>query len=119
MAYALRVIGPVSRSNLRIIRLVRNAPAHAKIPIAFDTPEVAAMCADLKMVDPMEQGIDMAPQQVGLLPRSLFAIVCNHTSFLLYKYSLGPLIPFTSDSLKPETGSFPAYDLYLQRKPLP
>jgi hypothetical protein len=77
------------------------------------------MCADLRMVDPTEQGIDTTKEHEGLLPRSLFRLVCNHTSFLLYKYSLGPLIQFPTSLLPPEHGSWPTYDLHLQRQPLP
>jgi hypothetical protein len=119
MAHALRITGPITHQNLGIIRQVRNAFAHSKIPIDFDTPEVAAICADLRMVDPTEKGVDTTKEHEGLFPRSVFRLVCNHTSFLLYKYSLGPLIQFPTSDLKPEHGSWPTYDLYIQRQSLP
>ena len=42
LGYALRIYGPQSRANLTTMRHLRNAFAHAKIPLTFDTPEVAA-----------------------------------------------------------------------------
>ena len=38
LGYALRIYGPQVRSNLTIMRHLRNAFAHAKIPLTFDTP---------------------------------------------------------------------------------
>lgn len=72
------IAGPVSRQNLRLMRQIRNAFAHAKIPITFDTPEVAAVCADLVRInifDPPEE----PDQQTELTPRKRFQVVCNET----------------------------------------
>src|SRR4051794_11019772 len=43
LGHALRIYGPRTKSNLKTMRHVRNAFAHAKIPLTFDTPEVAAV----------------------------------------------------------------------------
>lgn len=44
MAEALRIIGPVSRSQLNFIRGIRNHFAHKYQPLDFDHPEIARLC---------------------------------------------------------------------------
>src|ERR1700733_9815244 len=39
-ARALKIIGPITNENLTIIRHVRNAFAHAKLPIDFQTSQI-------------------------------------------------------------------------------
>jgi hypothetical protein len=59
MAHVMEIIGPVTYANLRNIRQVRNAFAHAKVPINFKTAEVAAVCLDLQRInifDPTARG---------------------------------------------------------------
>jgi hypothetical protein len=51
MAYALKLIGRISRADLDIIRFLRNEFAHSRIPFDFDTPEVRAVCDKIKIVD--------------------------------------------------------------------
>jgi hypothetical protein len=120
VARALRIIGPVTNENLRLIRHVRNAFAHAKIPIEFKTPEIKALIDDLSpynmsVTPPVVTKSDKAFRS----PRNIFEDVCNSISEMLYIYSLGPKLQFDHHGLKDELGSFPQYDLYLQRKPLP
>ncbi|KJC36729.1 hypothetical protein UB31_35715 [Bradyrhizobium sp. LTSP849] len=76
------IAGPVARENLRLLRHVRNAFAHAKLPITFDTPEVATVCADLVRInifDPPEE----PDQMPGLTPRKRFQVVTNETMMRL------------------------------------
>jgi hypothetical protein len=51
VAYALRLIGPVTRADLDLIRFLRNEFAHSRIPFGFTTPEVRAVCDRFKIVD--------------------------------------------------------------------
>ncbi len=51
MAYALGLIGPVTRSDLNSIRFLRNEFAHSRMPFDFQTPEAKAVCDQLKIVD--------------------------------------------------------------------
>ena len=85
-AIVTQIAGPVSRENLRLMRHIRNAFAHAKIPITFNTPEVAAACADLVRInifDPPEE-----PNQLSdLTPRERFKMVCNETMIRLSSYT--------------------------------
>ena len=48
MGYALNIYGDEMFGNLEIIRNIRNAFAHSKVPISFETPEVANVCAALQ-----------------------------------------------------------------------
>ena len=51
IAYAFKLIGPVTRFDLNLIRILRNEFAHSRIPINFDTPEVKSVCDKLKLAD--------------------------------------------------------------------
>jgi hypothetical protein len=75
MAVALGILGPVSRENLRIIRHVRNAFAHAKRPIKYATPEVAAMCMDLKLIPTTNPSESMTMPE-GSNPKHVFEGAC-------------------------------------------
>jgi hypothetical protein len=48
MAFVLGLIGPEIRKDLDHIREIRNAFAHAKGIISFDTPEIATKCDKIK-----------------------------------------------------------------------
>jgi hypothetical protein len=47
IAVVTKILGPISQENFRLMRHIRNAFAHAKLPITFDTEEVAAACTAL------------------------------------------------------------------------
>jgi hypothetical protein len=49
IGYALNIFGDETKANLDIIRAVRNAFAHAKIPIKFTTPQVKNACTHLRI----------------------------------------------------------------------
>jgi hypothetical protein len=86
LSAALEIVGPVSHENLRLIRHTRNAFAHAKVPIRFDTPEVAAVCADLQRINLFEPPEDV-DQASDLSARERFSVVCNETMVRLARYS--------------------------------
>jgi hypothetical protein len=76
LAAALEIVGPASHENFRLIRHVRNAFAHAKVPIRFDTPGV-------NLFEPPED-VDQAS---GLSARDRFSTVCNEMMVRLARYS--------------------------------
>jgi hypothetical protein len=81
----LEVFGPVSHENFRLIRHVRNAFAHAKVPITFKTPVVAAVCSGLVRInifDPPEEP-DQTPEMSA---RERFEAVCHETMIRLTSY---------------------------------
>lgn len=51
MAYALKLIGPIVKSDLNIIRAIRNQFAHSRLPIRFTTLEVKDACKHLQLPD--------------------------------------------------------------------
>lgn len=51
VAYAFGLIGPDTRFNLDLIREIRNVFAHSRKPLSFDTKQVRAACAHLKIPD--------------------------------------------------------------------
>ena len=51
MAYALNLIGPKTRSDLKLIKSLRNAFAHSRMPFGFQAPEVRAVCNKLQIID--------------------------------------------------------------------
>jgi hypothetical protein len=116
-ARAFKIIGPITVANLTIIRHVRNTFAHAKIPIDFETSQVAAICEDLVRINPMPpHGI---LDKGGYGPRALFSDVCGITQTQLFHYSTISSITMRTDMLQEGSGHFPDYDLVLRRKPLP
>lgn len=52
-AYAMGLIGKVTKRHTDMMRDVRNALAHSKKPLLFTTPQVEAICARLNIRDQM------------------------------------------------------------------
>jgi hypothetical protein len=50
-AYALKLIGPICRSDLNLVRLIRNEFAHSRMHFNFDTAEVCEVCKHLALID--------------------------------------------------------------------
>lgn len=102
------IVGPVSRENLRLLRHIRNAFAHAKSPITFATPEVATVCADLVRIniyDPPEE----PDQEPNLLPRKRFEVVCNETMIRLSSFTGFKVLFWADDGIERQIigGSLP------------
>ena len=51
LAYALGMIGKVTRDNLVEVTKIRNLIAHAPTPVDFNTPEVVVACKRLRVVE--------------------------------------------------------------------
>jgi hypothetical protein len=49
--YAFNLYGPDTRHDLDLVRVLRNGFAHSRMALDFTTPEVAAVCAQLKAPD--------------------------------------------------------------------
>lgn len=47
VAYALKLFGPKTFSDLKQIKLIRNAFAHSLLPLHFEHPEIKALCESL------------------------------------------------------------------------
>jgi len=101
MAAALGIIGPKTRANFRIVRHVRNAFAHAKIPISFATEEVADACGELHMIDPLAPYSQQEYIYTHEGVRPLFNDVCGSMMLLLYAFT-GASVSMASPSEGPE-----------------
>ena len=93
IANALRIIGPETRKNLDTIRRIRNAFAHAKIPILFTTPAVANACT-LLTIPPLFPPVAI-PSDRSQIPnveltkgRLRFQAVCDRIVHDLYVVSM-------------------------------
>jgi hypothetical protein len=51
IAYAFKLIGPITRADLDLIKFLRNEFAHSRMPFNFETPEVRVVCDNLKIID--------------------------------------------------------------------
>jgi hypothetical protein len=118
MAYAMDIFGDETKHNLDIVRTVRNAFAHAKIPIKFDTMQVKEACSHLVIPKPIQPHA-VRPPLGHLEGRKLFQEVCNTTAHNLSMASIGPhhRIPDEKVSLRlqlPED-----FQIFAKRQPLP
>jgi hypothetical protein len=88
VAYAFKLIGPMMRSDLTLIRLLRNEFAHSLMPIGFDTPEVHDVCKQFKIIDLPDSwindeylirvaGLDRAAARDRNHPKTRFFTTCN------------------------------------------
>jgi hypothetical protein len=65
IANAIGLISDATRSNLDIIRQIRNAFAHAMIPISFETQQVAEACQLLVVPTPLPptSSVEQTPEK--------------------------------------------------------
>ncbi len=77
IGYAVGLFGEDTKNNLDIIRLIRNAFAHAPSPVRFSTLEVRNACALLKIPAPVGKADDQKDTTTG---RVRFRLVCERTA---------------------------------------
>lgn len=123
IGYALRIYGPETRFNLDCIRAIRNAFAHAKIPIHFKTLAIAHLCDAMTMpveLSPYVGGRD-APEP-GLVAfstphKTRFRRICERTASNLLFQNLGGMLEIDPNAFK---ASVPPDHVYFgMREPLP
>jgi hypothetical protein len=120
LGYALRIYGLQTRANLTTMRHLRNAFAHAKIPLTFDTPEVDAVCQQFTIMGVLAPSImRTAPIASEMTARQLFEETANVLAHNLIWWSLEPVQEIHHDALKPEIEHDPAYEIYRRKPPLP
>lgn len=116
LGQSLRIYGPVTQSNLDLIRHIRNAFAHAHVPITFETKEVAdavSLLKDVSLLHPFTVGSDTKPP--ASTPRARFDDICGSVGHNLNVWPWHARGLFeVPPHLIPE-----GYTLYLQRDPLP
>lgn len=119
LGHALRIYGSQTKSNLNTMRHVRNAFAHAKIPLTFDTPEVAAVCAQFTILPLLfPRTVRTEPIKEDLTARQLFDEVAVALAHNLIWWSLEPVQEIAAGAFRFEPDA--EYPLYYRRKsPLP
>ena len=107
IAYALKSIGPITKDDLDLVRLLRNGFAHSRMSLTFETPEVRAVCEQFKLVTQLGALVIPADyRRLGLLtdtahPKLRFICACHDIS---YRLSAAPFYP------QPGSPAFPNDD---------
>jgi len=87
------IIGPVTRSDLYFIRELRNEFAHSRRPFDFRTPQVVAVCNELK-VPHLEDSSDPFKSRIGAEAKSkswmLFVSACHNIAYRMLVKREGP-----------------------------
>jgi hypothetical protein len=91
IGYALDIFGPETKSNLDLIKALRNVFAHAVIPLGFNTPQVKDVCDLLVMPDILpprainsKTGKPVTFLPTDATPRIRFQRVCEATGHNLF-----------------------------------
>jgi hypothetical protein len=90
IASAIGIIGPATKNDLNLVKAIRNTFAHSKIPMNFETPEIAA-AANLLSMTPVNNGSSTAlPFAEAILKyqkRPRFSVACQGLGFSLNAYA--------------------------------
>jgi hypothetical protein len=90
VGYAMGLYGEKAKENLDCIKAIRNAFAHALIPISFETPAVKAVCDLMTMPEILPpRTVDETGKPRGILgdlptPRQRFQKICEAVSHNLF-----------------------------------
>jgi hypothetical protein len=63
MAHAIGLYGKETRSNLDVIRLIRNALAHAAVPVKFEYPAIATACTAINIPTRLSERFPLQNQE--------------------------------------------------------
>jgi hypothetical protein len=122
IAHALGIFGPITRKNLDVIRIIRNAFAHASRPIRFDDAPLADLCNFLQIPKIIRFGdFDgiLNPEDDPSSPaRYRYSVVCEHTSHNLMVHNFTGPLGIANDDLKIKL-PYENYEAYAREKPLP
>jgi hypothetical protein len=101
LAYALKIIGPITRHDLDLLRTLRNEFAHSRRPLNFGVKEVADVCAELKFPDlpgvyTPKSYLESAPDREALKdaidtthPRTRYFRACHNIAYRMMRMSPG------------------------------
>jgi hypothetical protein len=91
VAYAMKIIGPITYSDLNIIKLLRNEFAHSRVPFDFQTPQAIAVCNELQVPKLPDSDSSFplmttnAPSRFGITgippPWTLFVSACHNIAY--------------------------------------
>lgn len=115
IAYSLSFIGPISRHDLHIIRMLRNEFAHSTRHFGFSTPEVKPVCDALQILDQNPDALhgimhwSAKDKRTVMLtdktePKTRFMLTCHDFSYR-FLYASGKL----TESITPPWEGMPPY----------
>jgi hypothetical protein len=91
VGYTMGIYGAQTKNNLDCIKGLRNAFAHAVIPIDFDTPEVNAVCEQMTMPEILAPraieaatGLPTGRLPDLVMPRQRFQKICEAVAHNLF-----------------------------------
>jgi hypothetical protein len=125
IAAALKIIGPITRKNIEVIKAIRNAFAHAKIPITFKDAEVTAACKLLTWVSVQTTQIGRvvkpSPEvDAALVGKLRFRMVCENTASNFIQRTIRPPILIATEAIrKVINADFDGYEVVARLEPLP
>jgi hypothetical protein len=91
MGFALEIFLSETKTNLDLIRAIRNAFAHAHVPITFNTPQIERACKLLKrpaLLPPFAIKADGSPRNDPQTTSDVFRVVCEEVAHNLLIYGL-------------------------------
>lgn len=104
IAHALSIFGDETAKNLYLVKTIRNAFAHTRIPMSFDgTPEVMNACA-LLVVPTVHRGLgtfSWSDKHRATKGRARFQIICDSLIINLDEYGRLCSEPAQTDPLDP------------------
>lgn len=115
VAWAFNLIGPIIRSDLEIIKDIRNTFAHSRMSLSFLTEEVSEACKHLKVVelssahapfryfDLIKAG-ELSEERSIEHPKTRFVAACHLISYRIHQKVHGPVagdIAFMEDDILP------------------
>jgi len=92
IAYAMRIIGPITYSDLKLIKELRNQFAHSRIAFDFQTPQVVAVCNELK-IPKLPDSSDSFKSRIGMEKSAswmLFVSACHNIAYRMLVKREGP-----------------------------
>jgi len=84
MAHGIKLISDETRSNLDIVRRIRNAFAHAIKPLTFETKEIAEACQLLKIPAPLPPTTGPSSPRAEPAARFQYRATCETTAHNLF-----------------------------------
>lgn len=115
VAWAFNLIGPITRFDLDVIRLLRNEFAHSRMPLDFETNEVRDVCSRITIVElpgshipfryleRLSQNERLKAEELEN-PKTRFITACHLISYRMHQKIHGPQagdIAFPGDVLLP------------------
>jgi hypothetical protein len=105
MAYAMELIGPIMRSDLDHVRLLRNEFAHSRRSFGFATPEVIAICDHLQIADVFGSYVPAAYLENATQGKRSFISACHSLAYRMIRAREGH--PRAGDPVFPDDNPVP------------